>query len=138
MAQTTGIINSKIVVIKVGSATVSCLTDASISMTQEFRDTTCKDSASWNNILPAKRTWELSGSALFSYDGTYTFEDFFSLFNGQTSATVAWGSTAVDDKIWGGTAYLASLSGSSSGSDENVTYDFSFTGSGAISQTTNA
>lgn len=134
---TTGIVNSKILVIKVGSTTISCLTDASVSMTQEFRDTTCKDSASWNNILPAKRSWEISGSALFSYDGTYTFSDLFALFNGQTSATVTWGTTVTDDTTYGGTAYLASLSASSPGSDENGTYDFSFTGSGAIAEATN-
>ena len=135
---TTGIVNSKLAVIKVGSTVISCLTDASVSMTQEFRDTTCKDSASWNNILPAKRTWEMSGSALFSYDGTYTFDDLFALFNTQASATIAWGTAVVGDKIYSGTAYIASLSASSSGSDENVTYDFSFTGSGAIAETTNA
>lgn len=134
---TTGIVNSRIMVIKVGSTVVSCLTDASVSISQEFRDTTCKDSGGFNNILPAKRTWEMSGSALFSYDGALSFEDFFALWNGQTSATVIFGTTVSGDKIYTGTAYLASLSASSSGTDENVTYEFSLTGSGTLTESTN-
>ena len=134
---TTGIVNSRIMVIKVGSTVVSCLTDASLSISQEFRDTTCKDSGGFNNILPAKRTWEMSGSALFSYDGTLTFEDFFALWNGQTSATVIYGTTVSGDKIYTGTAYLASASASSSGTDENVSFEFSLTGSGALAESTN-
>jgi len=134
---TLGIINSRIMVIKVGASVVSCLTDASLSISQEFRDTTCKDSGGFNNILPAKRTWEMSGSALFSYDGTLTFDDFFALWNGQTSATIIYGTTVTGDKIYTGTAYLSSLSVSSSGTDENVTYEFSLTGTGALAETTN-
>jgi hypothetical protein len=134
---TAGIVNSRIMIIKVGSTVVSCLTDASLSISQEFRDTTCKDSGGFNNILPAKRTWELSGSALFSYDGTYTFDDIFALWNTQASATVIFGTTVSGDKIYTGTAYLSSLSASSSGTDENVTYEFSLTGSGTLTESTN-
>jgi hypothetical protein len=124
-------------VIKVGSTVVSCLTDASLSLSQEFRDTTCKDSGGFNNILPAKRGWEMSGSALFSYDGTTTFTDFFALWNGQTLATVIFGTTVSGDQIYTGTAYLSSLSASSSGTDENVTFEFSLTGTGTLAESTN-
>jgi len=134
---TTGIVNSRIMVIKLGSAVVSCLTDASLSVSQEFRDTTCKDSGGFNNILPAKRGWELSGSALFSYDGTTTFDDFFALWTGQTTATMVYGTTVSGDKIYTGTAYLSSLSVSSSGTDENVSFEFSMTGSGTLTESTN-
>jgi hypothetical protein len=124
-------------VIKVGTTVVSCLTDASLSLSQEFRDTTCKDSGGFNNILPAKRGWEMSGSALFSYDGTTTFDDFFALWNGQTLATVVFGTTVSGDKIYTGSAYLSSLSSSSSGTDENVTFEFSLTGTGTLTESTN-
>jgi hypothetical protein len=108
-----------------------------LSLSQEFRDTTCKDSGGFNNILPAKRGWEMSGSALFSYDGTTTFEDFFALWNGQTLATVIFGTTVSGDKIYTGSAYLSSLSSSSSGTDENVTFEFSLTGTGTLTESTN-
>ena len=134
---TTGIVNSRLMVIKVGTTVVSCLTDASLSLSQEFRDTSCKDSGGFNNILPAKRGWEMSGSALFSYDGTTTFEDFFALWNGQTLATVIFGTTVSGDKIYTGSAYLSSLSSSSSGTDENVTFEFSLTGTGTLTESTN-
>lgn len=134
---TTGIVNSRIMVIKLGTAVVSCLTDASLSLSQEFRDTTCKDSGGFNNILPAKRTWEVSGTALFSYDGTTTFTDFFALWNGQTLASIVFGTTVSGDQIYSGSGYLASLSVTSSGTDENVTFEFSITGTGTLTESTN-
>lgn len=134
---TTGIVNSRIMVIKLGTAVVSCLTDASLSLSQEFRDTTCKDSGGFNNILPAKRSWEISGTALFSYDGTTTFDDFFALWNAQTLATLVFGTTVTGDKIYSGSGYLASLSVTSSGTDENVTFEFSITGTGTLTESTN-
>ena len=134
---TTGIVNSRIMVIKLGSAVISCLTDATMNMSQEFRDTTCKDSGGFSNILPAKRGWEISGSALFSYDGTTTFDDFFAFWNAQTTATIVYGTTVSGDDVYTGTAYISSLSVSSSGTDENVTFEFSFTGSGTLTKSTN-
>ena len=138
MAETAGILNSQAAVIQVGAATISCLTDASLSITQETRDTTCKDSGGWSNVLGAKRTWEMSGSFLFAYDATYGFDDLFALILSQATATIAWGSVVVGDKIWSGSGLLTSLSASSSGTDENVTADFTFMGVGALAQTTNA
>ena len=134
---TTGTVNSTLMVIKVGSTTISCLTDASLSMTQEMRDTTCKDSSSWNNALPAKRTWEMSGSAFFAYDATYGAADLFTLYNTQASATVKWGTTVTGDKVYSGTAYLTSLEFAASGTDENTTINFTFQGVGALAQGTN-
>lgn len=133
---TTGIVNTRLLVIQVGSAVISCLTDASLSISQETRDTTCKDSGGWSNVLGAKRTWEMSGTALFSFDGTYTFSDLFALINSQATATIKWGTTVSGDQVYSGTGLLTSLSASSSGTDENGTYEFTFMGVGAITEAT--
>ena len=78
----------------------------------------------------------MSGTALFSFDGTYTFDDLFTLFNNQSTATVKWGSTVSGDKVYSGTALLTSLTASSPGTDDNGTYDFTFMGVGAITEAT--
>ena len=136
---TTGVVNSTLMVIKVGSSTVACLTDASLSMTQESRDTTCKDSSSWTNVLAAKRSWEVSGTGLFAYDATYGGKDLATLFIGgqSTLSTIKWGTTVSGDTIYSGTALLTSLSLNGAGTDENTTFEFTFQGVGALAASTN-
>lgn len=136
---TTGTVNSRLMVIKVGTATVTCLTDASLSMTVETRDTTCKDTASWTSALAGKRSWELSGGAYFAYDATYGAEDLFDIYasDQSTLSTVKWGTTVSGDLIFSGTALLTSLNFSAPGTDENTTVEFTFMGVGALAKSTN-
>lgn len=128
---TTGIVNSRLLVIQVGTVTVSCLTDATFSINRNTRDTTCKDSGGWSNVLAASASWEMSGSALFSFDGTYTYDDLYALITTGASATVKWGSTVTGDTVYSGTGLLTSLEATSPGTDENATYSFTFMGVGA-------
>jgi len=128
---TTGIVNSRLLVIQVGTVTISCLTDATFSITRNTRDTTCKDSGGWSNVLAASASWEMSGSALFSFDGTYTYDDLYALIVAGASATVKWGSTVAGDTVYSGTGLLTSLEATSPGTDENATYSFTFMGVGA-------
>lgn len=137
MAMTTGIVNSNLLIIQVGSTTISCLTDASLSVSRATRDTTCKDNVgAWKSDLGAIKSWEVSGSALFSFDGTYTFEDLFALMGTDTPATIKWGSTNAGDKVYSGSGLLTSLEASSPGTNENATYSFTFVGVGALSEAT--
>jgi len=133
---TTGIVNSRLLVIKVGTVTVSCLTDATFSITRNTRDTTCKDSGGWSNVLAAAGSWEMSGSALFSFDGTYTYDDLYTLITTGATASVKWGSTVTGDTIYSGTGLLTSLEATSPGTDENATYSFTFMGVGEITSAT--
>ena len=133
---TTGIVNSRLLVIKVGTVTVSCLTDATFSINRNTRDTTCKDSGGWSNVLAASASWEMSGSALFSFDGTYAYDDLYALITTGASATVKWGSTVTGDTVYSGTGLLTSLEATSPGTDENATYSFTFTGVGAPTSAT--
>ncbi len=133
---TTGIVNSRLLVIKVGTVTVSCLTDATFSITRNTRDTTCKDSGGWSNVLAAAGSWEMSGTALFSFDGTYTYNDLFTLISTGATASVKWGSTVTGDTIYSGTGLLTSLEATSPGTDENATYSFTFMGVGEITSAT--
>lgn len=127
---TAGTVNTTLVKIKTGATVVTCLTDASINFTQDTRDTTCKDSNSWSNALPGKRSWEVSGSGLFAYDATNGADTLFTAFKNQTLITVVWGTTVTGDKTYGGTGYLTSLSFSAAGTDENTTFEFTIMGVG--------
>lgn len=136
---TTGTVNTRLMVIKVGTVTITCLTDASLSMTVETRDTTCKDTASWTAALSGKRSWEISGGAFFAYDAAYGAVALFDLFNSDqaTLAVVKWGTTVVGDISFSGTALLTSLSFSAPGTDENTTLEFTFMGVGPLAKSTN-
>lgn len=137
---TTGTVNSKLMVIKVGTATITCMTDATLSMSVETRDTTCKDSNSWTNALPSRKSWSMSGTAFFAYDATYGPDDLFAIYEGDQStlATVKWGTTVTGDTVYSGTAILTSLTFSAPGSDENTTVEFEFTGVGALADSVNS
>ena len=124
---TTGIVNSRIMTISVGATVVTCLTDANLNISVESRDTTCKDTDSYNSSLPGRVSWTMGGSAMFAY----------ALINTGATATVKIGTNVTGDKTWSGTAFFTSLSLSSAGSDENVTFDFELQGTGALTEATN-
>lgn len=134
---TTGTVNSTIMKVWVGGTAITCLTDATISFTMEPRDTTCKDSNSYTNVLPGKKSWEVGGSANFAYDAANGFAVLFAAYLAGTKLAVAWGSSVTGDVQYGGDAYLTSLSGNASGSDENTTFDFTLMGVDAPEGTTN-
>lgn len=137
---TTGVVNSKLMVIKVGAATVTCLVDVTLSMNVETRETTCKDSGSWNEALASKRGWTASGSGMFAYDATYGAKQLFDIYSSDqtTLATITWGTTVTGDEVYSGDAILTSLTFSAPGSDENTTFEFEFQGSGELASATNA
>lgn len=135
---TLGTVNSTIIKVWVGSTAITCLTDATISFTMEPRDTTCKDSNSYTNVLPGKKSWEVGGSAMFAYDAANGFAALFAAYLAGTLLAVTWGTSVVGDKKYGGEGYLTSLSGNASGSDENTTFDFTIMGIDAPESTTNA
>ena len=111
-------------------------TSASLSVSMETRDTTTKDSAGWQENLEGLKSWSLSGDGLVTYSitGDYdTPDDLFTLLNNRTLVKVKFGSATSGEIDYTGDAYLVSYE-QEAGVEENVTYSFSFTGTGALTQ----
>ena len=134
---TTGTVNSRIMKIYTGSApgtAITCLTDASISMSTEMRDVTCKDSDGWNDALPARRSWTMSAEGNFAYDAANGARELWEAWNNQTNLTLAFKTSESGDYSYTGSGYLTSLEFSAPGTDENVTFSFELEGVGELSE----
>ena len=131
---TTGVINSKLMKLYTGTApgtAITCQTDASLSVTNETRDITCKDSGQWKESLYAQTSWEISGSALVSWDGTNSAEEISAFVLGQTTTTVAFKTAISGDPIWSGSVLWTSFeisSPSQEGQAHQSTRDYRTTG----------
>ena len=138
----TSIMNSTDVVIQISEDSgttydiIGRATSASLSVSMETRDTTTKDSAGWQENLEGLKSWSLSGDGLVTYSiaGDYdTPDDLFTLLSNRTLVKVKFGSATTGEIDYTGDAYLVSYE-QEAGVEENVTYSFSFTGPGTLTQ----
>ena len=138
----TSIMNSTDVVIQISEDSgtsydiIGRATSASLSVSMETRETTTKDSAGWQENLEGLKSWSLSGDGLVTYSitGDYdTPDDLFTLLNSRTLVKVKFGSATSGEIDYTGDAYLVSYE-QEAGVEENVTYSFSFTGTGTLTQ----
>jgi len=137
----TSIMNSTDVVIQIstdGSTydIVGRATSASLSVSMETRDITTKDSAGWQENLEGLKNWSLSGDGLVTYSisGEYeTPDELFTILSNRTAIDVKFGSMTTGEIDYSGKAYLVSYE-QEAGVEENVTYSFSITGTGVLTQ----
>ena len=132
---TPGVINTKLLKIYIASGAITCQTDATLSITNETRDTTCKDSGQFKEMLYAQTGWEISGSALGSYDGSLSIPQLTVLALAQTVSTVSFKTSVSGDDILTGTVLWTKLDIASAGTNQNVTISYTGMGTGALAQT---
>ena len=118
---------------------VGRMTNASLSISMETRDTSTKDSAGWRELLEGQKSWSLSGDGLVVYSlaGAEGFTDLFGYLGGRTNLYVKFGSTASGEKYYSGRGFVTSLD-QEAGVEDNVTFSFSFEGTGVLTETANA
>lgn len=138
----TSIMNSTDVVIQISEDSgttydiIGRATSASLSVSMEVRDTTTKDSAGWQENLEGLKNWSLSGDGLVTYSisGDYdTPDDLFTLLSNRTLVKVKFGSATSGEIDYTGDAYLTSYE-QEAGVEENVSFSFSFQGTGVLTQ----
>ena len=132
---TVGVLNSTKVGIYVGGVLVGHLTDASISMTHDPRETTSKDSQGWKEFLEGIRGATISGTAWYTVDHPQGADDLFALLNSRQQATIKIASSEVGDRAYEINGYITNLNINSPGAEQNVSYDFSFVATGAVTET---
>lgn len=137
---TTGVIQSSTLIFNVGSTPVAitCQTDATISITNATRTTSCKGSGQWTEELYGQTSWEGSGTAWASYDGTFNINDLTGLIIARTVSPVVFGTGVTGDDKLSGNVIWTKLDISSPGTNENVQISYAFKGTGALTQATYA
>ena len=131
---TAGVVNTKLLKIYVGATAITCQTDGTLSMSSDTRDTTCKDSGQWKEALYGQTGWEISGTALGSYDGTMSLHQLTALIIAQTVSTVSFKTAVSGDDILTGTVIWTKMDIASAGTNQNVTISYTGMGTGALVQ----
>lgn len=133
---TTGTVLAKNMKIYVGATAITCQLNASITQSTNMFQTSCKDSAANSEFLPGSKEWSISGSANFSFDATYGYEDLWDIWSAQTSVTPIFQTGVTGDLKWSGSSYISELNATSDGVDAAVEYDVTFQGTGALTKAT--
>lgn len=115
---------------------ITCQTDASLEIGVNLTDTTCKDTnPGWESMVASRKNWSISGSAYFSFDATNGFSQLFGSITAGTTVQVRITTGVTGDKVYSGTALVENLS-LSAGIDDTTSYEYSFKGIGALTETT--
>ena len=142
---TTGVFNGTSLVVLVGTEVVAHATSCTLSVSADLPDSTTKQSGGWAEEIAGLRSWSITTDGLATVEPTgtnFVVGDLFSALNGRTAVTVKFttanGSTPiVGDLIWSGSAFVESLD-ITADMESPVTYSASFTGTGVLTQATNA
>jgi len=118
---------------------VGRMTNASLSISMETRDTSNKDSAGFRELLGGQRSWSLAGDGLvvYSLTGADGYSDLFGYWNNRTNLYIKFGSVSGGEKNYSGRGFITSLD-QEAGVEDNATFSFSLEGTGALTETTNA
>lgn len=138
---TAGTINSKLLKLQVANdgatpVTITCQTNAELSINNEMFDVTCKDSGQWKDVLPGMSSFSLSGELYVAYDSANGHDEILIQTLAQTRVNWIFGTGVSGDTKLSGDGYFTSNTITSSGTNEGVTMSYEITGSGAITQGT--
>lgn len=95
MAQTTGILNGSQLTVMFGDAgatptyvVVDNVTDLSVSISTDTRDTTTKNNAGYRALLPGLKSLSVNFTALYATDATQGFNELMTAYNNGTKQAV--------------------------------------------------
>lgn len=117
-----------------GSVKIANCVSTDMDISVATRDTSSKDSAGWKTSLPGLRSWSGSASCIFDQSSNYTFDQLFALVDNRTVFAFYWSTAVTGDKKYAGNAIITSLK-KSGGFEDNVTFEVSFEGTGALAET---
>jgi len=114
---------------------IDCLTDASLELSAETIDVSCKDNATgYGGFLPGIKTGSLSGTAFLIDDGTNSLEELFTAFDAGTEIDWKFSNELVGTSFKSGKGYFTALS-EQGGVNDAVQFSFTISISSAVTQT---
>lgn len=136
MAQTTGIMNGTDLAVYFSAtdgseALIAHATECSISISEDQRDTTTKQSGGWRELLEGLRSFSVSTSHLFAEDATVGAQDIWTEINDRDEVYIHFSTETAGNYRFTGAARIASLE-MNAGTEDNVTYSVTFEGTGAL------
>jgi predicted secreted protein len=135
MAQTTDIIDGRLVGFYNGANLIAAATGCSVKVSQATRNSSNKDSSKWEKTLSGRIGWSISGNGKFRFDATHGVAELFDALVNQTVLTVLISTQNAGDIDYGGAGLLQDLSLDFPDSADS-TYSFTFKGDGALTKST--
>lgn len=121
----------------IGGTKITCQTDATLSLTQGTRDTSCKDGNGWRSLLAGLKQWTVSGSGMQAFDAAYGSDELVNHLVDQDVVIVKLSTEDSGDTFYSGSAVFTSLEIASPGVEENVTYSYTLEGTGPLTSGVN-
>jgi Predicted secreted protein len=136
MAQTTGKMNGTDLAVYFnttdGSETIIAhATECSISISEDARDVTTKQSSGWRELAEGLRSASVSTSHLFAEDAANGFRQLWTAFNGRDEVSILLTTGETADYQFNCRARIASLE-QNAGTEDNVTFSATFEVTGAV------
>lgn len=110
---------------------VARATECSISLSEDARDITTKDSGGWRELLEGLRSFSISSSHLHAEDDSQNVADLISSYMNREKIFVLFSTEESGDYRFNGEARIASLE-VNAGVEDNVSYSVSLEGTGAL------
>ena len=135
MAQTTDIIDGRLMGFYNGANLIAAATGCSLKISHATRNSSNKDSGKWEKALSGRIGWSISGNGKFRFDAAHGAAELFDAIVNQNYLTILISSQNAGDIDYGGSGYLGDLSLDFPDSADS-TYSFTFKGDSALVKTT--
>lgn len=124
---TPGKINSTLLRIMWGSPMVAlaCATDANMSLSSEIRDTTCKDTGGWRDLLSGMKSGQFTTTGLYMDDDVPAdagFKHLFTAWDNGDPVPIEFTTNQTGDTKFSCNAIITQLDLGSPGVNQNVTW----------------
>lgn len=133
MAKTTGKVNGTAIGISADGVTIACSTNATLTITNETRETTCKDDDGAVTNEPAAQSWSMTLDGLTKYDTVANYSTIAQLAKSQEIVTWLFKSfNNVDDPYWEGQGFVGNFT-HNAGLNETSNWSIEVSPTGPIS-----
>jgi predicted secreted protein len=134
MAKTTGKINGTLILVDADGSTIGCSTNATLTITNERLETTCKDDGGAKTYTVGSQDWSISAEGMVIYETPSNHSTIAALALGQTEATWTFGTSNSDDPVFTGDGFIDNLE-ITAGLNTPATWSFSVAPTGPLTMT---
>ena len=140
---TTGIPKGELIRLQIGGTKIGHATSSGISIQTATTEVSSKDTGNgaWTETIAGKNSWSATCEGLLSFDdlidsvAALTYEDLYDAQIARTAVAVKWTTGVTGDTEFSGNALITGLD-LTAPNDENGTYSFTLTGTGALGKAT--
>lgn len=106
MAKTTGKIRGTAILVDADGTTILCTTNATLNITNERIETSCKDNDGAVTYTPGSQDWSLQIDGLTKFDTASNFSLVAALASNQAEVEWIMQTSNAEDPIWTGTGFV--------------------------------